>query len=122
MSRRESIWKVVCQVCGRVILNTVAKKRWDNLIVCPNDWEQRHPLLRSGPHSRHHPGGEGSTAGRSGGVRTEPDDQSVLVCDVYTSMGVVGYGTTGCARAGIYNTALPLPSLTPPYTGTVPYF
>jgi len=117
----DSRWKVICNVCGRALYNTQAKKRWDGLIVCPNDWEEKHPSLHRTPHFRRRPGGEGATAARSGGVRSEPPDQSVLVCDVYTSMGVAGYGTAGCARAGSYNTRIPLPPLTPPYTATVPY-
>jgi hypothetical protein len=103
-----------------MLYNYQAKKRWDGLIVCPNDWEQKHPVLRMEPHFRRRQGTEGAVAARSGGVRSEPPDTSILVCDVYTSMGVVGYGTTGCAQVGSYNTAFPLTSLTPPYTGTVP--
>lgn len=115
---RESKWKVVCQVCGRVILNTVAKKRWDGIITCPNDWEEKHPSL-SYRHRHRGAGGEGSIP--SGGIHTGNEDtsQSVLVCDVYTSMGVVGYGTTGCARTGTYNSALPLP--VPINTPEIPY-
>lgn len=110
--RQTSQWKVTCQVCGRVILNTVAKKRWDGIITCPNDWEEKHPSL-SYRHRHRGAGGEGSIP--SGGIHTGNEDtsQSILVCDVYTSMGVVGYGTTGCARTGTYNYALsPLPSTT----------
>jgi hypothetical protein len=107
---QNSRWKVICQVCGRELLNTHAKKRWDNLIVCPNDWEPKHPSLVTGLHRKRYAGGEGTTASRSGGLTSEPTDQFVLVCDVYTSMGVAGYGTAGCARAGTYNlTFSPLP-------------
>lgn len=112
--KKEQRWKVVCQVCGRVLYNTQAKKRWDDLIVCPNDWEPKHPFLRTGHHYRHKGGGEGSLP--YGAAHTgEPEDTFVAVCDVYSSMGVVGYGTTECAQVGTYNLAFsPLPSTTGP--------
>lgn len=33
---------VVCDVCGCDIRNTDARRRWDNLVTCPDDWEPRH--------------------------------------------------------------------------------
>jgi hypothetical protein len=35
-------WNLICDVCGRKIKNTEARKRWDGLVVCPRDWELRH--------------------------------------------------------------------------------
>ena len=35
-------WKI-CDRCGRKLRQSETKKTWDNLIVCPNDWEPRHP-------------------------------------------------------------------------------
>ena len=32
-----------CEVCGLTILASDSKKRWDGVIVCPEDWEVRHP-------------------------------------------------------------------------------
>jgi hypothetical protein len=34
---------VVCDRCGFTIWSSEAKKTWDGLIVCPEDWEPRHP-------------------------------------------------------------------------------
>ena len=34
---------VVCDVCGFDIRSSDAKERWDGLVVCPEDWEPRHP-------------------------------------------------------------------------------
>ena len=34
---------VVCDVCGLDIYASSSKERWDGLIVCPEDWEMRHP-------------------------------------------------------------------------------
>ena len=35
-------WQI-CDECGRKIRNSQSRKRWDGLIVCPADWEPRHP-------------------------------------------------------------------------------
>ena len=52
-------------------------------------------------------------AGADGYIYTESTDTFVFLCDLYTSIGVAGYGTAGCAQAGTYNLAMsPLPSLT----------
>lgn len=37
-------WNVWCMVCNRKIKSGLALKRWDGLIVCPEDYENRHPL------------------------------------------------------------------------------
>ena len=41
-------WNALCDSCGRKFKATDLKKRWDGLMVCREDWEQRHPqdLLR----------------------------------------------------------------------------
>ena len=36
-------WKVVCDVCGFEHYASNVKKRWDGLIVCPEDFELDHP-------------------------------------------------------------------------------
>jgi hypothetical protein len=33
----------ICDVCGQKYRSTEKKKRWDGLIVCPDDFEQDHP-------------------------------------------------------------------------------
>jgi hypothetical protein len=35
--------KAVCDVCGFVYHGQELRKRWDGLMVCPADFEQRHP-------------------------------------------------------------------------------
>lgn len=37
-------WQAVCDVCGRKFKASQLKKTWDNLYVCKDDWEPRHPL------------------------------------------------------------------------------
>jgi hypothetical protein len=56
-------WNVLCDSCGRKFKADQVKQRWDGLMVCPEDWEHRHPqdLLRvqkekiSVPFSRPYP-------------------------------------------------------------------
>ena len=36
-------WNLICDVCGKKIKAHKAKHRWDGLVVCPEDFEQRHP-------------------------------------------------------------------------------
>jgi hypothetical protein len=44
-------WNAICDVCGFKYKDTELRKRWDGLMVCPSDYEQRHPqdLIRSKP-------------------------------------------------------------------------
>lgn len=37
-------WNVWCMVCNRKIKSGESLKRWDGLIVCKDDYENRHPL------------------------------------------------------------------------------
>jgi hypothetical protein len=34
---------VECQICACAVRSNDAKVRWDGAIVCPDDWEMRHP-------------------------------------------------------------------------------
>lgn len=36
-------YKVTCDVCGKELVRSQSKKRWDNMIVCKDDFELRHP-------------------------------------------------------------------------------
>lgn len=36
-------FNVICDVCSKKIKSGIAKKRWDGFIVCPEDFEFRHP-------------------------------------------------------------------------------
>ena len=44
----------LCDRCGRKIRASVSKKTWDGLVVCPADWEPRHPqeLIHDTPQDR----------------------------------------------------------------------
>ena len=46
MSRNHYVsgqFNVICDVCGKKIKAGEAKHRWDGFVVCPEDFEQRHP-------------------------------------------------------------------------------
>ena len=36
-------WNATCDICSKKIKSSQAKQRWDGFIVCPEDYEQRHP-------------------------------------------------------------------------------
>ena len=36
-------WNAVCDECGRRFRASQLRKRWDGLMVCPQDFEVRHP-------------------------------------------------------------------------------
>ena len=42
-------FNVICQVCRKKIKASESLKRWDNLIVCKEDYETRHPLDMPAP-------------------------------------------------------------------------
>jgi hypothetical protein len=35
-------WNLICDSCGKKIKAGESRKRWDGLIVCSEDYEQRH--------------------------------------------------------------------------------
>ena len=36
-------WNVVCDVCGFKFKADELRKRWDGMMVCSRDYEERHP-------------------------------------------------------------------------------
>lgn len=36
-------FNVICDVCSKKIKASEAKHRWDGFVVCPDDFENRHP-------------------------------------------------------------------------------
>lgn len=41
---KTGVWNCVCQVCGFKFKSDQIRKRWDGLLVCDKDFEQRHPV------------------------------------------------------------------------------
>lgn len=40
---RPGSYLFICDVCGNKYHKEEMRKRWDNMIVCPDDYEMRHP-------------------------------------------------------------------------------
>jgi hypothetical protein len=84
-------WWCVCDVCGFRYHADEIQQRWDGLMVCKQDMEQRHPQLnivvrpeKIVPDF----------------IRPETTDTFVFACDLATSSGYAGLCTAGCAKAG----------------------
>lgn len=89
-------WKVVCDVCGIQHSSDQIKKRWDGLMVCEKDWEERHPqtLYKYRPHTS-----------VPDIIRVEPDNGQVLLsCDAFSIIPRASFAVAGCAIVGIVYT------------------
>lgn len=85
-------WNVICQVCGRKYKAEQIKKRWDGLLVCEEDYEERNILdfLRTQPERQDVPY-----------QSNEPADVfRPETCSVEGRQGVAGKGTAGCMICG----------------------
>jgi hypothetical protein len=73
-------------------------KRWDGLMVCPDDWEIRQPqdFVRGVADTIVPPW-----------VRPEQEDTFIFVCTPVTNQGIADYGVADCARADINNNLYP---------------
>lgn len=84
-------WWIICDVCSKKIKASESKQRWDGLIVCPDDWELRHPqdFLKvkedkiTVPFSR-----------------PRPTDSFIFSCDPISSSSIAGYSKVGCWVTG----------------------
>lgn len=87
-------WATICDRCGFRFPSDQLLKEWDNLMVCDECFETRHPqdFLRGVPDNPAPPW-----------TRPEPEATFIIVCDISTSSGYAGLGTAGCMQAG--NTA-----------------
>lgn len=84
-------WKVTCHVCGFWFPSGEIKKRWDGLLVCPKDFEVRHPQTLIKVH--------GETEVPPFVSRDADPDSFVFVCDFINSQGIADIGVADCARA-----------------------
>lgn len=87
---KSGVWNCICDVCGREYKSNEVRKRWDGLMVCPNDYEDRHILdfIRVPPER-----------GSVPWVAPECDDVFVYVCYLEASQGIADTGQANCARA-----------------------
>lgn len=83
-------WKAICDVCGFEFYNDELKKRWDNLMVCADDFEHDHPqkYLRVRSDKISVPW-----------VRAEPTDNFTQVCYIYASQSYADISEADCMRA-----------------------
>lgn len=91
-------WNVICDVCGKKMKSSHAKKRWDGLIVCSEDYEQRHSLdfIRVKPDKQTVP------FSRPRSTDTLTDDSAwinTLGCTPMGSSGKADYAVADCAMA-----------------------
>lgn len=85
--------KFVCDVCGFEFLSDKKRKRWDDLIVCPDDYEVDHPQkyirVQSDGQSVPDP-------------RPEPADIFVVgsECNIITRSPMANVGVADCMTVG----------------------
>ena len=92
-------WWAICDVCSKKVKASKTKMRWDGLIVCPEDFEHRHPQdfikVRQDkitvPFLRPRPQDTFVSVSYTG---------NTLTCTPMSRFGVSGIGISGCATAG----------------------
>jgi hypothetical protein len=95
-------------VCNRKIKSGLALKRWDGLIVCPDDYENRHPMdfLRTRQERITVP----FTADTSFNQFTSVSYPAYPFCTQEGASGVAGMMVAGCARPNLgFPNGLPVP-------------
>jgi hypothetical protein len=85
-------YNAICDVCGFKFKASELKKRWDNVMVCPVDYEPRHPQLyiHVSPDSSNVPW-----------VRPEPADLFIdpVQCSLEGNQATADIGVADCMRA-----------------------
>lgn len=92
-------WNIYCMVCNRKIKSGIAMKRWDGLIVCPEDYENRHPqdFLRARQERISVP----FTSDTSFTSFNGPNYPSYSFCTAPGSSGVPSFAVAGCMRPNL---------------------
>lgn len=101
-------WNVWCMVCNRKIKSGESLKRWDGLIVCKDDYENRHPLdfLRARQERITVP----FAAPTSFDQFDNPSYPSYPFCTQEGASGVASFAVAGCARPNLgFPNGLPVP-------------
>lgn len=101
-------WNVICMVCNRKIKSGDALKRWDGLIVCADDYENRHPMdfLRTRQERISVP----FTSDTSYDSFNGPIYPPYPFCTAEGASGVAMFAVAGCARPGLgFPNMLPVP-------------
>jgi len=82
-------YNVICDSCGLKFKSHELQRRWDGLMVCSKDYEQRHPqdFIRSRPEKNTVP-------------FSRPEAEDTFLHDSCTVTGLTsyaGYATAGCS-------------------------
>lgn len=83
-------WNVTCDVCSKKIKAHEARNRWDGLIVCPDDFEHRHP--------------QDFVKARADKIVVDfqrpIQTPTYYICTFEQSIGIAGLGVAGCFTPG----------------------
>lgn len=101
-------WNCICAVCGREFKSDEVRKRWDGLIVCKSDYEDRHILDFIRVETREHTVPYTSP---------EPDDVFVKTCAFPASVGMANIGLADCSVVGLVVTPIPYTYRSPAIAG-----
>ncbi len=84
-------WNAICDLCGFRYKASELKKNWKGEMVCPSDFELRHPqeFVRVRPEKISVPW-----------ARPESDLFVGPACFIWDSSGYTGLGIVGCAQVG----------------------
>ncbi len=83
---------LTCDRCGCFVRSAAAKKTWDGYVVCPDDWEPRHPqdFVRS----------RNDRIAPEGYVRSDGDGSIFIQSFCETNSSIIGVAIVGCAIVG----------------------
>lgn len=92
-------WWSICDVCGFKYKNYELLKRWDGLMVCPKDYETRHPQEFIRAHNYRGDGGLPWTRVEPAIIEA-PTAAEQSLCTISGSSAYAGYAIAGCMIAG----------------------
>lgn len=84
-------WKVACHICGMWYPSSEIQKRWDGALVCPKDYETRHPQTMIRVHGEH--------AVPSFVSKDASPDNYVGICSITTNSCFADLAGADCAIA-----------------------
>lgn len=83
-------WNAICDRCGRKFKSHMLQKDWQGFMLCPRDWEPRHPQdFVRGPQPECPPEWVRPPAG---------EDTFTRFCTPDGSTAVPGYAIPGCVK------------------------
>lgn len=84
-------WNAICDTCGFKFKANELRKTWDNLMVCKQDYEIKHPQLMIRV-----PVDDPSVPW----ARPEAEDDFIEICFLWERSAYAGLATAGCMMAG----------------------